>query len=229
MLAATSIVVLPMAASVALSQDVDQQLPKFESRFSDRKADDSGPNKPAGPRRQIENREKQTSRTLKRASLEQRMDRIEALLEALIKQQASPRFSTPPSQQPHPLEPTGRRVGGTKPESSMDEPSDDEVMRALEIVRPKQGGLHELQLNNVRIVKEKVADYIDPPRFIPLVGPAQLHHARYKCTVYFDETLRVSWPIPHTLRNEDAVEVLYIDHNHVHRVGPSSDLPAVPN
>jgi hypothetical protein len=37
--------------------------------------------------------------------------------------------------------------------------------------------LHEIQRNNVRIVKEKIADYVDPPRVYPLIGPAQLHHA----------------------------------------------------
>ena len=42
--------------------------------------------------------------------------------------------------------------------------------------------LYEVQRNNIRIVKERIADYIDPPRFVPLIGPAQLHHAHYKCT-----------------------------------------------
>ncbi|HIF30644.1 MAG: hypothetical protein ABGX22_13470 [Pirellulaceae bacterium] len=118
------------------------------------------------------------------------------------------------------------------PTRAMDAPSDDEVMRALEIARPTQGGLallHEVRRDNVRITKEKVADYIDPPRFIPLVGPAQLHHVHYKCTVYFEETTTVTWPVPHTLRNQEAVEVIYIDHNHFHRMGPPSSLPALPN
>ncbi|MCA9248824.1 MAG: hypothetical protein KDA42_16975, partial [Planctomycetales bacterium] len=87
---------------------------------------------------------------------------------------------------------------------------------------PVQGGLpflHEVQRNDVRIVKEKIADYIDPPRVYPLIGPAQLHHAHYKCTVHYSETTRVGWPIPHTKTDEDSVEVLYIDHNHLHMVG----------
>jgi hypothetical protein len=52
-----------------------------------------------------------------------------------------------------------------------------------------------------------------------LVGPAQLHHAHYKCIVYYDETIRVGWPIPHTLEKPEEVEVVYIDHNHLHMVG----------
>ena len=108
------------------------------------------------------------------------------------------------------------------PTTAQDEPSDDEVMRAMDKARPLEGNvpfLYEQQRNNVRIVKEKIADYIDPPRFIPLIGPAQLHHAHYKCTIYFEEVTNVGWPIPHRLINEDAVEVIYIDHNHFHMVG----------
>ena len=50
-------------------------------------------------------------------------------------------------------------------------------------------------------------------------GPAQQHHAHYKCTVYYTEVTRVGWPLPYTTRNEDAREVIYVDHNHMHMVG----------
>ena len=112
------------------------------------------------------------------------------------------------------------------PVVALDPPSDDEIMRALERAQPLEGGipyLHEVQRNNVRIVKEKCADYIDPPRVYPLIGPAQLHHAHYKCTIYFTEVTRVGWPLPHTLTDEDSVEVVYIDHNHMHMVGNVED------
>ncbi len=105
---------------------------------------------------------------------------------------------------------------------ALDPPSDDEVMRALEIAQPVQGGiplLHEHNRNNVRIVKEKIADYIDPPRVYPMIGPAQQHHAHYKCTIYYEDVRRIGWPVPHTLRDEDAREVIYVDHNHLHMVG----------
>jgi hypothetical protein len=105
---------------------------------------------------------------------------------------------------------------------AVDTPSDDEVMRTFERIHPVSGGLpllYEVQYNNVRIVKEKIADYVDPPRVMPLVGPVQLHHAHYKCTVFYTETVRVGWPVPHTLVDEDAQEVIYIDHNHLHMVG----------
>ncbi len=112
------------------------------------------------------------------------------------------------------------QAGG--PHVALDPPSDDEVHRAMQRARNLEGGLpylHEKHWNNMRIVKEKIADYVDPPRFIPTIGPAQLHHAHYKCTIYFTEITNVGWPVPHQLKNEDAVEVIYIDHNHFHMVG----------
>lgn len=105
---------------------------------------------------------------------------------------------------------------------ALDPPSDDEVMRAMEKARPVQGNwpfLYEHNRNDVRIVKEKIADYVDPPRVYPMIGPAQQHHAHYKCTVYYEDVRRIGWPVPHTLRDEDAREVIYVDHNHLHMVG----------
>jgi len=108
------------------------------------------------------------------------------------------------------------------PPVALDAPSDDEVMRAWERAHQLEGGfpmLYEKQLNNVRIVKHKIADYVDPPRVYPLIGPAQLHHAHYKCIIYYSLTERVGWPVPYTTVDEDASEVIYVDHNHLHMVG----------
>jgi hypothetical protein len=114
------------------------------------------------------------------------------------------------------------------PPVALDPPSPDEVVRALERARNVEGGvplLHEIQRNNVRMVIEPISDYVDPPRVYPLIGPAQLHHAHYKCIVYFSEVTRVGWPIPFTTVDEDAQEVIYIDHNHFHMVGNVDDGP----
>lgn len=108
------------------------------------------------------------------------------------------------------------------PVVALDPPSDDEVWWAFERANPVQGGipfLHEIQHNNIVIVKDKIADYIDPPRVVPLIGPVQLHHAHYKCTIFYTERKIVGWPFPHTLVDEEAQEVIYIDHNHFHMVG----------
>jgi hypothetical protein len=105
---------------------------------------------------------------------------------------------------------------------ALDPPSDDEVIQALEKARPTRGGIPlfwEKHRNNVQIVKEKIADYTDPPRFIPLIGMASLHHAHYKCTIYFSERTINGWPVPYTLEDKEASEVIYIDHNHFHMCG----------
>ncbi len=108
------------------------------------------------------------------------------------------------------------------PEIGMDPPSDDQIWRKFSKIHRIEGGfpfLYEKQINDVRIVKEKIADYVDPPRVYPLIGPAQLHHVNWKCTVYYSEKKRVGWPIPHTLRDDDGQEVIYIDNSHFHMVG----------
>lgn len=113
------------------------------------------------------------------------------------------------------------------PPVALDPPSPDEVIRALEKVDSVQAGMplfYEKQRNNVKMLIEPIADYVDPVRVYPLIGPAQLHHAHYKCTIFYTRTRRIGWPVPHTLTDEDAREVIYIDHNHFHRVaGPQDD------
>ncbi|HVU89908.1 MAG TPA: hypothetical protein VHD36_21435 [Pirellulales bacterium] len=117
-------------------------------------------------------------------------------------------------------------VTGPDEPVALDPPSPDEVMRALEKIHPVSGNvplLYEKQRNNVRMTIEKIADYTDPPRFYPLIGPAQHHHCHYKCTVYYSDTTRCGYPVPTTTVDEDAREVIYIDHNHLHMVGNVDD------
>lgn len=121
---------------------------------------------------------------------------------------------------PSPTDPPSKALpaGSNRPSNptdSFDPPSDDEVLRALDKAKPTQGGfLHSVERNNIRIVKEKVSDSVDPPSVAPLLGPVQLHHAHYKCTVYYTEITRVGWPSSSTV-NEDMQDVVYIDHNHL--------------
>lgn len=103
----------------------------------------------------------------------------------------------------------------------LDPPSDDEVIRALPDI--KGGGvpfLAETFRNNVRIVVEPIVDRIDECRFIPMVGPARVHHCHYKCTVYYEKVIRSMWPVPFS-HSDQSVEVVYIDHDHLIRcAGP---------
>ena len=67
----------------------------------------------------------------------------------------------------------------------------------------------------IEIVCEKLVDKIDPPRFFPLVGPAQLHHCHWKCTVYYTETIESGYPFPFRCVRP-RVQVVYIDLDHLH-------------
>lgn len=108
--------------------------------------------------------------------------------------------------------------GEFTPGMCQDPPSPDEVMRAMPSVQAMIPFVYEKHRNNVRIVAEPIGDYIDEPRFLPLVGPVQLHHCHYKVRVYYDGLYISDWPLPFTHRDEE-VEVLYMDHDHLHRVG----------
>ncbi|WP_231956293.1 hypothetical protein [Posidoniimonas polymericola] len=91
-------------------------------------------------------------------------------------------------------------------------PSDAEILRALEKALPKG---RRAPTSNVRIVREKIADFVDPVRVYPMIGPAQQHHAHFKCTVYFG---RRFW-------RRDGAYVVYIDHNHLHMTGELASAP----
>ena len=96
-------------------------------------------------------------------------------------------------------------------------------MRALPDSETGSGGyafLAETQMNNVRMVVEPIVDRVGECRFYPLVGPARMMHCHYKCTVYYDKTIRSDWPIPFTF-TDATEEVVYIDHDHLIRcAGP---------
>jgi hypothetical protein len=114
--------------------------------------------------------------------------------------------------------------GENAPLFCLDNPSHDEVIRALP--DKSAGGfafLAETARNNVRIVVENIVDRVDECRFYPLAGPARLHHCHYKCTVYYDKTIRSNWPVPFT-HTDQTEEVVYIDHDHLIRC-TSADTP----
>ncbi len=107
-------------------------------------------------------------------------------------------------------------------------PGDDEVMRAWERSKSStnSGPVRlEIQRRNVRIVKEKIADYIDPPREVPLIGPVQLHHSHYKCTIFYTKVLAAGRPKTDVEMDEDGQDVVYIDYNHFHLM-PESAIAA---
>lgn len=114
--------------------------------------------------------------------------------------------------------------GENAPIFCVDPPSEDQVIRAMPRSHTGAGGVaffQETSMNNVRIVVEPLVDRLDDCKVYPLVGPCRLHHCHYKCTVYFDKTIRSYWPIPFT-HVDQSVEVLYIDKDHLIRcAGPT--------
>jgi hypothetical protein len=96
-----------------------------------------------------------------------------------------------------------------------DAPSDQEVLRALG--RPPRGVpyVFETFRDDIVIVKDRLVDKIDPPRFFPLVGPAQLHHCHWECTVYWTETVQSDYPFPTKIR-KPRTQVIRIDKDHLH-------------
>ena len=109
---------------------------------------------------------------------------------------------------------------GFPPPICEDPPSDQEVLRAMPRVPRGVPYIYETFRDDIVIVKNRLVDKIDPPRFFPLVGPAQLHHCHWECVVYYTELVQSDYPFP-TYVKKQRVQVIYIDKDHLHLyVGP---------
>jgi hypothetical protein len=96
-----------------------------------------------------------------------------------------------------------------------DPPDQQEILRALPRVTRGIPYIYEEFRDDIEFTVEKLVDKVDPPRFFPLIGPAQLHHCHWKCTVYFTETVESTYPFPFRVKRRRA-EVVYIDKDHLH-------------
>jgi hypothetical protein len=105
---------------------------------------------------------------------------------------------------------------GTRPFCE-DPPALAEVLRAMPHVRRGVPYFYEEFRDNITYTYERVKDVIDPPRFYPLVGPAQLHHCHWKCTVHYLETIDSGYPFPFRCKRQ-RTEVIYMDKDHLHSV-----------
>ena len=104
---------------------------------------------------------------------------------------------------------------GFPPPTCEDPPDQAMILRAMPHVRRGVPYFFEQFRDNIEIVTERLVDRIDPARFYPLVGPAQLHHCHWKCTVYYTETIESGYPFPFRC-TRPRVEVVYIDKDHLH-------------
>jgi hypothetical protein len=104
---------------------------------------------------------------------------------------------------------------GVPPPVCEDPPDTATVLRAIEDVKRGVPYICEEFRDDIEVISERIVDRIDPPRFYPLVGPAQLHHCHWKCTVYFTQTCESGYPFAVRLKRP-RVEVVYIDKDHLH-------------
>lgn len=96
-----------------------------------------------------------------------------------------------------------------------DPPDAAEILRSMPRVTRGVPYIYEEFRDDIDFTVEKLVDRVDPPRFFPLIGPAQLHHCHWKCTVYFTETVESIYPFPFRVKRRRA-EVVYIDKDHLH-------------
>lgn len=104
---------------------------------------------------------------------------------------------------------------GFPPPLCEDPPDEAMILRAMPHVTRGVPYFYEEFRDDIQIVTERLVDKIDPPRFYPLIGPAQLHHCHWKCTIYYTETIESGYPFPFQCRRP-RVEVVYIDKDHLH-------------
>src|SRR5262249_1692147 len=104
---------------------------------------------------------------------------------------------------------------GQPPPLCDDPPDEARVLRAMPRVARGVPYFYEEFRDNIQIVTELIKDVIDPPRFFPLVGPAQLHHCHWKCTIFYTETIESGYPFPFRCV-KPRVQVVYIDLDHLH-------------
>lgn len=105
----------------------------------------------------------------------------------------------------------------------MDPPSEKEIYETLPPIVHGVPFVWEVQRKGVRFSIEKIVDQVDECRIYPLAGPCQLHHCHFKCTIWYDETTTMGWPIPWT-HTDHKQEVIYIDKDHLHRCGDPGNL-----
>ncbi len=113
---------------------------------------------------------------------------------------------------------------GFPPPLCEDPPSEAEILRAMPQIPRGLPYVYEEFRDNIQITTERLVDRIDPCRFYPLIGPAQLHHCHWKCTIYFTETMESGYPFPFQCKKQ-RVEVVYIDKDHLHLCpGPNQQM-----
>jgi hypothetical protein len=106
-------------------------------------------------------------------------------------------------------------INPERPPLCEDPPDTARVLRAWGRVTRGIPYVYEEFRDDIQVISERVKDTIDPPRFYPLIGPAQLHHCHWKCTIFYTETVESSYPFPFRCKRP-RVEVILMDLDHLH-------------
>ncbi len=117
-------------------------------------------------------------------------------------------------------------AGGPAP--LLDAPAPEEVYRTLVISRLSNDLVQPTwdQWQHASMVLERMAEYTDPVRVYPLIGPARLHHAYYKCTITYNSAIDHSWRVPGRGLELPDRQVYYVDYRHLHQVGEAEAFAA---
>ncbi len=106
-------------------------------------------------------------------------------------------------------------------------PTNEEILRALPTLARGIPYVYDQYRDDMEFTVEKLVDRVGEPRFFPLIGPAQLHHCHWKCTVTFTEVIEITNPFPFTSKTQRA-EVVYIDEDRLHLCAePKTDVAKV--
>jgi hypothetical protein len=121
----------------------------------------------------------------------------------------------------------GPIVPGAPPPLCEDAPDEARILRAMPELPRGVPCFYEVSHDKFQIVQELLVDEIDPPRFFPLIGLAQLHHCHWKCTIYYDEAIESKYPFPFAIKRP-RVQVVYMDLDHLHAVpGPAQAVQSL--
>jgi len=103
-----------------------------------------------------------------------------------------------------------------------DPPDRAQILRTMPRVARGIPYTYEEFRDDIEFTVERLVDHIDPPRFYPLIGPAQLHHCHYKCTIFYTEIIESGYPFPFQCKRR-RIETVYIDKDHLHLVATSPE------
>ncbi len=103
-----------------------------------------------------------------------------------------------------------------------DPPDRAAILRSMSQAERGVVGIYEIWREDFEFAVEKLVDKIDSPRFYPLIGPAQLHHCHWKCTVRYNETIEFASPCGFSF-TRPQVEVVYIDRDRLYLYVDNND------